>query len=65
MDQGAWESFRTGVTGNLLRPLTRTWRDNVADDVFDDGFVDVVNERLEDIPVQTEFLDSFRRPVAD
>ena len=64
LDQGSWESFLTGVTGNLSRPLTRIWWDNVAYEFFDEEFVDVVSERLRNTPIQESFPNVFRRQTA-
>lgn len=58
LDEQMWNSYLSGLTGNLSTPSTRRWW-NSAESLFDQDFVTAVNEVLSSVPVTQERPNRF------
>lgn len=59
LDKQSWETYLSGVRGNLSYPLSRSWWNKVAYNFFDHEFVDEVNKLLADVPVNQNYSSPF------
>jgi hypothetical protein len=59
LDEQLWDAFLSGLTLNVSYPRTRAWWNLVAYDYFDDAFVDFVNTRLAETPLNEDLRYAF------
>ena len=64
LDKQSWEAYLSGLRGNLSYRLSRTWWNNVANNLFDHDFVDEVNKLLAGVPVIQNYSSPFNQASA-
>jgi hypothetical protein len=64
LDRRTWESYLSGLLGNLSTPNTRRWW-NVIESSFDAEFAAVIDDRLATVPIDGEFHNRFGERVGE
>ena len=63
LDEQIWEAYLTAVPVVLSYPITRTWWNFVKNDYFDHDFVQAMDERLREVPMQEDFRPTIERAL--